>query len=115
VLGWQVRARRYGLDALIVCQAQLAQPRLPGWQDGLMPQEPPSPTDPSREADMGRIALWLDPDDLRWLAARCRCDDEATDMERERCARIRFRAHTALHKATTDSDLETDTRGSRSL
>jgi len=64
---------------------------------------------------MGRIALWLDPDDLRWLAARCRCDDEATDMERERCARIRFRAHTALHKATTDSDLETDTRGSRSL
>jgi hypothetical protein len=70
-----------------------------------MPQEP-SPTDPSREADMGRIALWLDPDDLRWLAARCRCGDEATDLERERCARVRFRAHAALDKSTTGSDLE---------
>ena len=70
-----------------------------------MPQEP-SPTDPSREADTGRIALWLDPDDLRWLAARCRCGDEATDLERERCARVRFRAHAALDKSTTGSDLE---------
>jgi hypothetical protein len=71
-----------------------------------MPQEPPSQTDPSRERDLGRIALWLDPDDLRWLAARCRCDDDATELERERCARIRFRAHAALHKATAGGDLE---------
>jgi len=76
----------------------------PGWHDVLVPQEPPSPTDPSREADMSRIALWLDPDDLRWLAAHCRCDDDATDLERERCARVRFRAHAALHKATTGCD-----------
>jgi len=27
-----------------------------------------APTDPEREASLGRIALWLDVDDLRWLA-----------------------------------------------
>jgi hypothetical protein len=41
---------------------------------------------------MGRISLWLDPEDLRWLAARCCCGDDATEVERERCARLRFRA-----------------------
>jgi len=64
-----------------------------------VPQEPPIPTDPAREAALGRIALWLEPEDLRWLAARCRCGDDATEVERERCARIRFRANAALHKA----------------
>jgi hypothetical protein len=48
---------------------------------------------------MGRIALWLDPEDLHWLAARCCCGDDATELERERCARVRFRASAALHKA----------------
>lgn len=71
-----------------------------------MPQEPPSPTDPGRETDMGRIALWLDPDDLRWLAAHCCCDDDSTEQDRERCARVRFRASAALHKATAIGDLD---------
>lgn len=29
-----------------------------------MPQEPPIPTDPDREAALSRLALWLDPGDL---------------------------------------------------
>lgn len=53
---------------------------------------------------MGRIALWLDPDDLRWLASRCDCGDDATELDRERCARVRFRASAALHKATSSAD-----------
>jgi len=64
-----------------------------------MPQQPPAPTDPSREVAMGRVALWLDPADLRWLAARCYCGDDSSEQERERCARVRFRASAALHKA----------------
>ena len=48
---------------------------------------------------MGRVALWPDPEDLRRLAARCCCGDDATEPERERCARVRFRASAALHKA----------------
>jgi hypothetical protein len=69
-----------------------------------VPQEPPIPTDPDREAAMGRIALWLDPEDLRWLAARCCCGDDATELERERCAKVRFRAGAALHKAAAGGD-----------
>ena len=58
-----------------------------------------APTDPEREASLGRIALWLDVDDLRWLARRCWCPADASEEQRKRCARLRFRAHTALHKA----------------
>lgn len=53
----------------------------------------------SREADLGRVALWLDAEDLRWLARHCACDDSTPDAERERCGGIRFRANAALHKA----------------
>jgi hypothetical protein len=56
-------------------------------------------TDPNREADLGRVALWLDAEDLRWLATHCVCDDSTPDAERERCGRIRFRVNAALHKA----------------
>lgn len=56
-------------------------------------------TDPGREGDLGRVALWLDVDDLRWLATHCACDDSTPEAERERCGRIRFRANAALHKA----------------
>ena len=73
-------------------------------QNANMPQEPPTPTDSSREAAMGRVALWLDPEDLRLLAARCYCGDDATELERERCARVRFRASAALHKAEVSSE-----------
>jgi hypothetical protein len=58
-----------------------------------------TPTDPAREAELGRIALWLAPEDLRWLARHCCCPPDATDEQRQRCARLRFRASAALHKA----------------
>lgn len=57
------------------------------------------PTDPNDEAAKGRVALWLDPADLEWLSQTCRCKDNANPAEIERCARIRFRASAALHKA----------------
>jgi len=50
----------------------------------------PEPTDPEREKELGRLALWLDPDDLRWLAVRCDCPPDASDEQNERCARVRF-------------------------
>ncbi|WDF38933.1 hypothetical protein PBV52_20075 [Streptomyces sp. T12] len=56
------------------------------------------PTDPQSEQEMGRIAFWLAPDDLRWLARHCCCGPEASDEDRDRCGRIRFRASAALHK-----------------
>jgi hypothetical protein len=57
------------------------------------------PTEPDREQALGRIALWLDPDDLRWLAEHCCCAADATETARDRCLRLRFRASAALHKA----------------
>ena len=57
------------------------------------------PTIPKDEAAKGRVALWLDPADLEWLSQTCRCDDNADQAQIERCARIRFRASAALHKA----------------
>jgi hypothetical protein len=59
----------------------------------------PEPTDPGREAALGRIALWLDPEDLTWLGSHCACTADTPMEERERCGRIRFRANAALHKA----------------
>jgi hypothetical protein len=57
------------------------------------------PTDSSREVELGRIALWLDVEDLRWLATSCACTDSTPDDIRDRCGRVRFRASAALHKA----------------
>ncbi|MFF4400665.1 hypothetical protein [Streptomyces sp. NPDC001480] len=57
------------------------------------------PTDPRAEAAQGRVALWLDPEDLRWLARHCCCAEDAPEETRDRCGRLRFRASTALHKA----------------
>jgi hypothetical protein len=58
-----------------------------------------SATDLEREEELGRVALWLDPDDIRWLATRCDCPADASEEQRDRCARVRFRANAALHKA----------------
>ncbi len=55
-------------------------------------------TDPSTEAAKGRVSLWLDPDDLRWLSGHCCCPADASDEEKDRCGRVRFRASAALHK-----------------
>jgi hypothetical protein len=57
------------------------------------------PTDPEREAALGRIALWLDVADLQWLAVHCCCPEGAPAEQTQRCARLRFRAQAALHKA----------------
>ena len=59
----------------------------------------PEPTDPERERGLGRIAMWLSPEDLRWLASHCGCTDTTPDGDKDRCLRIRFRAQAALHKA----------------
>jgi hypothetical protein len=64
-----------------------------------MATEPPTPTDPELEARLRRVALWLDVEDLAWLARTCTCDDDTPDEAKERCGRIRFRANAALHKA----------------
>ena len=56
------------------------------------------PTDPEGEHAKGRTALWLDTADLEWLAQHCGCTSETTLDEKDRCARVRFRAHAALHK-----------------
>jgi len=61
------------------------------------------PTDPTREQELGRVALWLDSEDLRWLATHCECPPDASDEQIERCARVRFRASAALHKAGLSS------------
>lgn len=68
----------------------------------------PSPTDPEREKALGRIALWLDPDDLRWLMRHCCCPPDATDEQKTRCMRLRFRAGAALHKAGVAQELSAD-------
>jgi hypothetical protein len=57
------------------------------------------PTDFQAEEAKGRLALWLDPLDIQWLAGHCCCPPDAPEAVTERCARIRFRAHAALHKA----------------
>lgn len=56
----------------------------------------------SNEKDLGRVALWLDPEDLSWLARHCCCPDDAPQECRERCGRIRFRANAALHKSQAE-------------
>ena len=61
--------------------------------------KPIKPTKPSHEAEAGRLALWLDVEDLRWLASNCGCTDVTPDDIKERCGRVRFRANAALHKA----------------
>jgi hypothetical protein len=55
--------------------------------------------DSEHEETLGRIALWLDAVDLRWLAQHCCCPADASEEQRQRCARLRFRASAAIHKA----------------
>ncbi len=57
------------------------------------------PTDYEDELAKGRIALWLDKSDIEWIASKCEYDEQASEEERERCGRVRFRANAALHKA----------------
>lgn len=57
------------------------------------------PTDPEAEAAQGRVAVWLAPEDARWLARHLARTDET-----ERSGRLRFRLLTALHKAGLPND-----------
>jgi hypothetical protein len=67
----------------------------------------PEPTDPEREAELGRVALWLDPDDLRFRAAEWRrLPDDAPEAARETWGRIAFRSMAALHKAGQPQEAE---------
>lgn len=61
-------------------------------------------TIPADESDAGRVAVFLNADDARWLSTHCECNETASDNERERCGRIRFRSSTALHKSTQAID-----------
>jgi hypothetical protein len=72
----------------------------------VMPKAP-EPTDAAHEVAAGRVALWLSREDLQWLATRCECTDTTSVEEKDRCARIRFRASAALHKAGVVSDAGT--------
>ena len=67
-----------------------------------------TPTDVEQEQAKGRVALWLDPEDLRWLARHCCCPADAPKEVTDRCARLRFRASAALHKAGLADDHEKD-------
>ena len=68
----------------------------------LKPGQPQGyPTDAGRELAMGRIPVWLDAKDVRWLTRRCVCGDDrlASGHHTTERLRIRWRADVALHKA----------------
>jgi len=46
------------------------------------------PTNDDVEREHGRGAIWLDPADLDWLSRKCDCPEDASDEQRERCARV---------------------------
>jgi hypothetical protein len=57
-------------------------------------------TDPEEEKARGRIALWLDPNDIAFLANEWRkIPENAPESVKEAWARVAYRASTALHKA----------------
>lgn len=56
-------------------------------------------TDPKEEIRKGRMALWLDPDDIRFLADEWRkVPKTASEKEKDAWERIAFRAMAALQK-----------------
>src|SRR3954464_9276081 len=58
-----------------------------------------TPTDPTREEALGRIALWLDPAEVRWIVDQDICGLGATGRHTPECGRIGWKAESALHKA----------------
>ncbi len=56
-------------------------------------------TNIEQEIAKDRIIFSLDREDIEWLSKHCCCPENATEEEKERCSRIRFRASSALHKA----------------
>ncbi len=58
--------------------------------------KPGQGTDPDYEDARGRLALWLELDDIAWLAKHCVCGTQ-TGHHTTECVRIRFRAGACLH------------------
>jgi hypothetical protein len=58
-------------------------------------------TDSKYERDQGRIALWLDPEDVAWLTKHCTCGTTSGHHSTE-CLRIRFRSGACLHAYDLD-------------
>ena len=57
-------------------------------------------TNPDEELAKGRIALWLDPDDIKFIADEWRkIPDSVPPDIKKTWGRIAFRAMAALHKA----------------
>ncbi len=57
-------------------------------------------TDANFEKENGRLALWLDPDDIRFIISEWRkVPDGASEIVKEAWGKLSFRCNTALHKA----------------
>jgi hypothetical protein len=57
-------------------------------------------TNPEEEIAKGRIALWLDSEDIKFIADEWRkIPDNVPDSVKETWGRIAFRAMSALHKS----------------
>lgn len=57
-------------------------------------------TNQDEEIEQGRMAFWLDPQDIEFLANEWRkITEDAPDQVKETWGRIAFRASSALHKA----------------
>ncbi len=52
------------------------------------------------EKENGRIALWLEPEDIRFIISEWRkVPDEKPEKDKEAWGKLSFRCNTALHKA----------------
>jgi len=59
----------------------------------------------NEQKEKGRLALWLDPEDLEFLKNEWRkIPDNAPDQVKEKWSQIAFRASSALHKAGVKVD-----------
>lgn len=64
------------------------------------------PTNSDEEINHGRIAFWLDPKDIEFLANEWRkIPENVPEHIRQTWERIAFRASSALHKADIKVDL----------
>ncbi len=53
------------------------------------------------EKESGRVALWLEPEDIQFILSEWRkVPDEASEQVKEAWGKLSFRCNTALHKAS---------------
>ena len=65
--------------------------------------EPGQGTDREYEESRGRIALWLRPEEVAWLAKNCICETTSGHHTVE-CVAIRYRAGNCLHAYDIDAN-----------